>query len=337
MSPKLALTMGDPAGIGPEILAKALTFDWLETHAVILIAVPSIMEQAFEKFGQIHISQVKRYDPHEHWENGLRLYALPEPEEPFPIGQVSAAAGCLALKSIDVAIDLCLKGAANAMVTTPVSKEAIELNGLHFDGHTGHIAKRCGVENEMMMMSHDNLNVGYVTTHLPLSKVPSHLNCALVLDRLRLSWNFIQALGIQPAKIALCGLNPHAGEGGHLGREEIEILIPALNAAQSEGIHCEGPFPSDTLFVERYRKNYGVLLALYHDQGGIPFKILAFDHGVNHTLGLPIVRTSVDHGTAWDIAWQGVASEVSLIAAMQMAQKFTTECGMAGKMKNAPY
>lgn len=323
MSKKLALTMGDPAGIGPEILAKALAPEFLDRHAVIVVGVPSIIERAFREFRGASI-ELKPYQRDEVWERGFRLLEMDEPVEPFEDGQVSKEAGRLALESIRLATELCLKAEAHAVVTTPVSKEAIELSGVPFDGHTGYIAKCCGVTGEMMMMSYEKLHVGYVTTHIPLNRVSTCLSEELILNRLKLSWDYVRKLGQEPCEIAVCGLNPHAGEGGHMGHEEIDIVTPAILKAQAEGIQCSGPHPSDTLFVERFRKEYGVLLALYHDQGGIPFKMLAFDHGVNHTLGLPIVRTSVDHGTAWDIAWKGEASEESLIAAMVMAEQLAS-------------
>ena len=312
--------MGDPAGIGPEILAKALSTEWLEKHAIIVVAVESVLDRAFKLFSNHQMEVFQRYDENEVWESGLRLLRLEEPENKIEDGQVSAEAGRLALESVRVATELCLKKKADAIVTTPVSKEAIEESGVKFDGHTGFIANCCGVKGEMMMMSFGNLNVGYVTTHLPLKEVPRVLSEDLILNRLRLTWAYLKKLNQTPSEIAVCGLNPHAGEGGHMGREEIDVVIPAIKKAQAEGIECAGPFPADTIFVERFRKKFGAILALYHDQGGIPFKMLAFDHGVNHTLGLPIVRTSVDHGTAWDIAWKGEASETSLISAMIMAE-----------------
>ena len=320
MSNVLALTMGDPAGIGPEIIAKAIDSDELSGIAIVVVGVRSIIEEAIHIYSNNWEGEFLDFEPEEEFNEGIRFKWLEEPVGKIIKGKVSAKAGSMALESVRVSSELCLEGKVSGIVTTPVSKEAIELNGISFDGHTGYIANQCGVKGEMMMMSFEDLNVGYVTTHIPLSKVASQLTEELVLERLRLSWEYLMSMSIKPAKIALCGLNPHAGEGGHMGREEIDVLVPALKRARLEGIQCEGPFPSDTIFVERYRKNYGVILALYHDQGGIPFKMLAFDHGVNHTLGLPIIRTSVDHGTAWDIAWQGKASERSLISAIKMAK-----------------
>lgn len=311
--------MGDPAGIGPEIIAKALSSQWLKSHAIVVVGAENILGEAFQKYNSAVQEPLREFDPLENFTAGLRIKKVAEPDGAIAKACVSAKAGKIALECVRVATEMCLSKQVDAMVTTPVSKEAIELNNIAFDGHTGFIAKCCGVSDEMMMMSHEGLNVGYVTTHLPLAQVPNNLTESLVLNRLRLSWDYLKSMKIVPEKIALCGLNPHAGEGGHMGREEIDILMPALKKAQEEGIVCEGPFPSDTLFVERFRRQFGVILALYHDQGGIPFKMLAFDHGVNHTLGLPIIRTSVDHGTAWDIAWQGKASELSLISAMKMA------------------
>jgi 4-hydroxy-L-threonine phosphate dehydrogenase PdxA len=157
-----------------------------------------------------------------------------------------------------------------------------------------------------------------VTTHVALCELPTIITEELVLKRLQTTWKFLVDSNIEQS-IAVCGLNPHAGENGVLGNEESKHIIPAMEMARKEGIKCEGPYPADTLFIESKRKNYGAILAMYHDQGGIPFKMLSFDHGVNHTLGLPIIRTSVDHGTGWDIAWQGKASPKSLESAIKMA------------------
>ncbi len=311
--------MGDPAGIGPEIIAKTNWEKIFSTCIPIIYGNAFILKKAFSSYSKVSYDTITQKDFEKLKNNQLYLYASDSLYlTDLQIGTPSKLSGSASLEAIRHASDACINQQTQAMVTAPVSKEAIEMTGIYFHGHTEWISQRCGNYDEMMMMSSDKLNVGYVTTHLPLKELSNVIDQKLVFKRIQTLHNFLIDSN-QNTKIAICGLNPHAGENGVLGNEEIQSIIPAIQKARVHNIDCEGPFPADTLFIESQRNKYGAILAMYHDQGGIPFKMLAFDHGVNHTLGLPIIRTSVDHGTAWDIAWKGSASAMSLEAAIDMA------------------
>jgi 4-hydroxythreonine-4-phosphate dehydrogenase len=320
----LLITMGDPAGVGPELCLKALRkINFPEGIMPVIVGDLSALTKANEKFS-LGCSLVTLQNLDDLSVDRMQMAVLPAGQldlHKLELGKASAEGGAAALAAIDVATDACLAEQALAMVTAPVSKEAIEMSGVPFSGHTGHISKRCGDHDEMMMMSaiHQNLHIGYVTTHVSIAELPHVLSSELVLSRICESSRFAASLGL--SSIALCGLNPHCGENGMMGDEEQTIIAPAMEKAKLMGIDCRGPFPADTLFIEDQRQQHDVILAMYHDQGGIPFKMLAFDDGVNHTLGLPIVRTSVDHGTAWPIAWKGVVREGSMVAAIELALK----------------
>jgi 4-phospho-D-threonate 3-dehydrogenase / 4-phospho-D-erythronate 3-dehydrogenase len=315
----LALTMGDPAGIGPEILAKQ-NWNQITSKAIpIIFGNREILNEAFLAYGDQNLIKLDDFNNNSLKNDTVFVYE----SDNFNLnnlkkGMPSKLSGESSLNAISTATDTCINKNVHAMVTAPVSKEAIEMTGIDFHGHTEWISNRCGDYDEMMMMSSHDLNVGYVTTHIPLNQLHEKITCELVLRRIESTHRFLLDSKQNP-KIAVCGLNPHAGENGILGDEEIQAIIPAINRAKELGIQCSGPYPADTIFIESQRKKYGAILAMYHDQGGIPFKMLAFDTGVNHTLNLPIIRTSVDHGTAWDIAWKDKASSSSLFKAIEMA------------------
>lgn len=317
--PKIAITLGDPSGVGPEILAK-LNWDlFLTKICPIIIGPVEIIAEAFKKFSNKEFKTINSLDQIEN--TSSNIYVLPSNTlklKDLKKGFPNSDSGEVAFSAIKTATDLCISKLCDAMVTSPVSKEAIELAGYSFHGHTEWISERCGNFNEMMLMSSGSLHVAYATTHHPLKNVPNLLDEQRIIFCLEHLNDYLKKLKIN-LPIAVCGLNPHAGENGLLGKEEENVIIPAIKKAKSIGINCSGPYPADTLFIEANRKKYGAILAMYHDQGGIPFKMLAFENGVNHTLGLPIIRTSVDHGTAWDIAWQGKASTISMEAAIQLA------------------
>ncbi|MBF0197860.1 MAG: 4-hydroxythreonine-4-phosphate dehydrogenase PdxA [Planctomycetes bacterium] len=317
----IALTMGDPAGIGPEIVAKVISQELLNKANIVLIGCPEILFAAISEYNReftpiecVSLTQLSQEEI-----PALSILESSERATNLILRTPSAEGGRLALDAVKCATELCLQGLAQAMVTAPVSKEAIEMGGVSFTGHTEYISELCGEYDEMMMMSSPLLNVGYVTTHVSLAKLPSILTRELIKNRTRLVSNFLIESGHANTRVALCGLNPHAGENGLFGQEETEIIIPAIKSLQKEGLLCDGPFPADTLFVKNCRDHFGAILAMYHDQGGIPFKMLSFEDGVNHTLGLPIIRTSVDHGTAWDLVGKNKAHTGSLKAAVEMA------------------
>ena len=303
--------MGDPAGIGPEVCWKGITPKLLDLATISIVGDQEIIEESKLLYSQELSERTKE----------VSIFPTENSSfKPLERCRPSGASGECALKAIQIATDICLNNKADAMVTAPVSKEAIEMSGTPFTGHTEWISNRCGNHDEMMMMSDlsQKLHVGYLTTHVPLAKLPSLITTNLIQRRLEQCLSFRDLIR-DPRPIAICGLNPHAGENGLLGTEEEDIIKPVIQKLQQTGHPIEGPFPADTLFVKNLREKFSILLALYHDQGGIPFKMLAFDQGVNHTLGLPIIRTSVDHGTAWDIAWKGQASGKSMTAAIELA------------------
>jgi 4-hydroxythreonine-4-phosphate dehydrogenase len=239
---------------------------------------------------------------------------------PVVAGRLDVRNAPYVLATLDRAIDGALAGAYDAIVTAPVHKGVINDGGVHFTGHTEYLAQRCGVPQVVMMLVGGGLRVALATTHLSLAQVPGAIQPALldaVLDVM--ARGLRERFGLPAPRIGVTGLNPHAGEGGHLGREEIEVIAPALARARSRGIDVAGPLPADTLFVPSVARRYDAILAMYHDQGLAPLKQASFGHGVNVTLGLPFVRTSVDHGTALDLAGTGRADPASLQAALDLA------------------
>jgi len=226
----------------------------------------------------------------------------------------------VAMLAVEKATDLCLQGIVSAMVTAPISKEAIRKGGYDAPGHTEFIAEKCGVSSFLMMMVTEHLKVALVTGHIPVWDVPKRITQKAILNRLALlNTSLQQDFGIPHPRIAVLALNPHAGEGGIMGKEEQLSIAPALEAARGNGCNAVGPFPADGFFGASTHLKFDGILAMYHDQGLVPFKTLAFDSGVNFTAGLPIVRTSPDHGTAYDIAGQGIAAPDSMRSAIYLA------------------
>jgi 4-hydroxythreonine-4-phosphate dehydrogenase len=239
------------------------------------------------------------------------------------MGKLSAACGSAGLEYVRAAVGLCLTGAAQAMVTAPLSKEAVALGGRRFIGHTEFIADLCGARESRILLVNDRLCVVHVSTHCSLRDA-TQLGTERILKTIEMGCEAVTRLrGFRP-RIAVCGLNPHAGENGMFGDDEARHIIPAIQAAQSLGMLCEGPFPADAIFVQAIRGKYDLVVAMYHDQGHVPMKLLDFEHTVNVTLGLPIVRTSVDHGTAFDIAGKNQACADNMKTAMRLAVHMIT-------------
>lgn len=310
--PRIAISLGDPAGIGPEIVARAMAHSAMREAADYIILGHAITLQAGANTAGIdlHLS-----------ERGIDICepVLPINASP-PFGQWTAETGQISLDCVETGIALCLERKADALVTGPICKAAWKAAGAPWPGHTELLAERTGTDNFVMMLAGEKLRVALATIHEPLQRVPKLISTdrlvaiATVLDRdLRARFRFPRP------HIAVLGLNPHAGEDGHMGREELEIIAPAVKAMQQRGIHATGPLPADTAFHHARRGAFDAVLAMYHDQGLAPLKTVAFDTGVNITLGLPILRTSVDHGTAFDIAGTGTASAASCIAAIETA------------------
>ena len=282
--PRVAITAGDPAGIGPEVAAKAA-------------ADPRVRAAC---------------DP--------IVYGSPAGAA-FTAGQLSAAAGRAAYDVIVRAVQDARSGAVQAVATAPVNKEAFRLAGLEWNGHTDLLAHLTGSSHVAMMFYSDALRVVLATVHIPLAEVPRALTRESLESTIALTARELPRFGIAQPRIAVAGLNPHAGEHGLFGREEEIAIAPAIEACRSRGVDVSGPYPGDTVFVRARRGDFDVVIACYHDQGLIPVKLVAFGEAVNVTLGLPIIRTSVDHGTAFDIAGQGIADPGSMITAVLLAAR----------------
>ena len=321
--PRIALTLGDPNGVGPEVVLKCLADSRLMKFVEpLVVGSAHVLKVHANKLGfndlRIHVVQ----QPPEHLqEGGLTVLDVAKGDKPgVELGKVTKGAGRLAMKAVEVATDLCLQGHAEAMVTAPISKEAIAQAGYEFPGHTEFIARRAGDDAFTMMFVADDLRVGLVTGHIPIWDVPKRITIEAILKKVKvITASLIRDFGIERPKIAVLGLNPHASDGGVLGREEAEVILPAIEQACEAGHLVFGPFPADSFFGIGAYRLYDAVLAMYHDQGLIPFKTLAFESGVNYTAGLSVVRTSPDHGTAFNIAGEGKASPGSLRSAVYLA------------------
>jgi len=302
LRPAIGITMGDPAGIGPEVILKALGRGRLERYCrPIVIGSSAVMARA----GGAGLPMIDcvRVD--------LRR---------IPPGKVSRWAGQAAAEALQAAVRLALEEHLAAVVTGPVSKQALHLAGHRYPGQTEFLARLCGAKKVAMMLATGKLRVALATTHIPLGQVSASLTRARVRDVILLADSALRELfGIRHPRVAVCALNPHAGDGGIFGSEEGDIIGPAVHDAKRRGLRVQGPLPADTLFAAAARQRYDVVVAMYHDQGLIPVKMSGFGTAVNITLGLPIIRTSPDHGTAFDIAAKGSANPDSMIRAVRLA------------------
>jgi 4-hydroxythreonine-4-phosphate dehydrogenase len=316
----LAITMGDPSGIGPEIVAKTILAR-SDLRQNIIVGDPAVLAKAIARLGGglclNEIDTVADAKP----EGFLNVLASSRVETPPPLGTVSAASGRMAYDAIVAAIDLARLGTVAGMVTAPIHKEALAAAGLSYPGHTEILADRGGAERVAMMLANDDIRTVLVTIHCSLADAIRRADFAAQMSAIRLAQEGARALGIAHPRIAVAGLNPHAGEGGLFGDEEIRIIAPAIAAARAEGIDASGPWPGDTVFMQARNGRFDVVVAQYHDQGLIPVKYLGLEKGVNITLGLPFIRTSPDHGTAFDIAGQGIADPKSLETAIDYARR----------------
>ncbi len=308
-TPRIAISIGDPAGVGAEIALKALSDPALAQLAHwILIADASALAAAARTCG---------VDPALLPVKLVETGAL-SPDHAVAFGQLRAEYGLAAISYVRRAVELCLANEADAMVTAPLNKEAVTLSGRVFSGHTEYIAELTHAAESRMLLVSDKLATVHVTTHIPLEKA-CQLNRQRIVRTIQLGEQAMRLMRQQPPRIAVCGLNPHAGEHGLFGTQDENVIAPAVAEARALGIHCSGPHPPDTIFVRGLRGEFDLIVAMYHDQGHIPMKLLDFDGTVNVSLGMPIIRTSVDHGTAFDIAGRNLASPVNMKAAMQLA------------------
>ncbi len=315
----IAITMGDPAGIGPEIVAKSV-LQRRHTDNLIVVGDPKVIENAFKRLGatvKLHVvhsitSPLDLSDATIVLESS-RMASLPE------YGRIDAACGRAAFDAVVKSIELAKAGAVVGMVTAPIHKQALSAAGLKYPGHTEILAALGGADRVAMMLANDDIRTVLVTIHCSLRKAIEGADFAAQMSAIRLAAEGCRGLGISDPRVAVAGLNPHAGEGGLFGDEEIRIIGPAIEAARAEGIDASGPWPGDTVFMQARAGAFDVVVAQYHDQGLIPVKYLGLEKGVNITLGLPFIRTSPDHGTAFDIAGKDIADPASLQTAIGYA------------------
>jgi 4-hydroxythreonine-4-phosphate dehydrogenase len=330
----LAITMGDPAGIGPEIIIKACEKLRARIEAgdlrLLIIGSGAALKNAASQLGaSLDIAEVRAADTD--WPNLCFLQADAE-GEPITPGVLTADGGRFAFKAVEQGVRLTQAGRIGGIVTAPLNKEALNKAGYHYPGHTEMLAELTGVKGSVMMLAHGNMRVSHVSTHVALEDVPKRLTPERLRYVINLTDKALRGLGLDKPKIAVAALNPHAGEGGLFGRQDIDVSEPTIARAVADGLNVLGPVPGDTVFVKLRAGQYDAVIAMYHDQGHIPVKLLGFEvdpatgrwqelSGVNITLGLPIIRTSVDHGTAFDIAGKGIANERSLIEAIEYAER----------------
>ena len=316
--PRIAITMGDVNGIGPEILAKALgRAELFSVCDPVVFGCARTLGAANALAGNSACAEVPIID------EGRSISDL------VP-GTVQQDAGEAAVAWIRAAVQAAIDGEMDAVVTCPINKEGIRLAGCSAIGHTEIVAEMTGTPEYRMSLFTDRMRIVHITGHLPLAQALTKVRSQRIADTIRIADRALAQLDLPRRRIAVAGLNPHAGEGGLLGDEEQREIAPAITGCAGDGIDCSGPYPPDTVFRRMQEGEFDLVVAMYHDQGHIPLKLVAMDEGVNVTLGIPIVRTSVDHGTAYDIAWKGVAREDSLIAAVKLAAQFAQH-GAVGK------
>ncbi len=321
---RLAVTMGDPAGIGPEIIARAACQMREETTSgrieFIVVGSASALDKACTQVGLARDSLP------------ISMIDVGPVEGEIVTGTISPVGGEWAFRAVKRAAEMVLADEADAIVTAPLSKEALHLAGHHFEGHTELLAHLTGMRDAVMMLAHGPMRVSHVTTHCAIADVPGRITPTRLRRVFDITLDALECLGIEKPRLAVAGLNPHAGEGGILGKEDEEVIAPIIREYVARGFDVTGPVPGDTVFIKLRARQFDAVVAMFHDQGHIPVKLLGFNvnpqtgvwqaiSGVNVTLGLPILRTSVDHGTAFDIAGKGVANADSLVDAVQYAMK----------------
>jgi len=315
----LAVTMGDPSGIGPEIVAKMFLHRSDNRHWIV-IGDALVMRRAFEVLGaDVQVRPITALEQAVFNDGSINVFCSSSLTTLPPVSEVSAISGKAAFDAIVAAIGLAKDGHVGGIVTAPIHKEALSAAGVKYPGHTEILADYGGATKVAMMLANEDIRTVLVTIHCSLSEAIAKGDFAAQMDAIRLAHTGAQALGIAKPRVAVAGLNPHAGEGGLFGDEEIKIIRPAVEAARAEGIDASGPWPGDTVFMQARTGRFDVVVAQYHDQGLIPVKYMGLDRGVNITLGLPFVRTSPDHGTAFDIAGSGKADPTSIETAFDYA------------------
>lgn len=312
-SERIGITLGDPAGIGPEVICKALAaVEPAVREKIVVIGTGETLERA-----ALAVSADAGLLESFAVEEVTLAMALPA------FGKVDVRGGEASFRYVERAVAMARSGEIGCIVTAPINKEALNAAGHHYDGHTGMLAALTGAQSSFMLLASERLSVVHVSTHVSLKDAVAKLASERVLATIRAGHAHLQRIGVESPRIAVAGLNPHCGENGLFGREDDERIAPAVAAAREEGIDADGPISADTLFYRAYNGAFDLVVAQYHDQGHIPMKLVAFDTAVNVTLGLPIDRCSVDHGTAFDIAGTGKANHINMLSAIAYAQKLT--------------
>lgn len=318
---RIAITMGEPGGVGPEIIVKALSFPGIMGCNPVIVGNAEVMKDAVRLAGlDLSVRSIADLKHSVQEERTIEVFEVSSKlsrQKNVP----SPEAGRAVVKYIRKAVSLALCGEVNAIVTAPISKESLRLAGYMWPGHTELLAELTGAEDVAMMFVSEKLRVILCTIHIALKDVAGNISEERVYKTIKHTLAGARMLGINSPRIAVSGLNPHAGEAGIMGSEELDSIIPAIKMAQKTGVDISGPYPPDVVFHRAYNGDFDMVICMYHDQGLIPFKMLAFDTGVNATVGLPFIRTSPDHGTAFDIAWKNTASPSSMIEAIKLAAR----------------
>lgn len=320
----IAITMGDPAGIGPEIIVKSLLDPKLADVRAVVIGCTKTFQRLIDKgiVPNAQLNDITQVQQAQFASGMINIINVPlaHPDQLAP-GKVQPQAGDVAYRCIKKATELALAGDVTSIATAPLNKEALHSAGHMYPGHTELLAKLTNSSDYAMVLYTDKLKVIHVSTHVALRRFLDTLNATRLKTVIKLADRFLKRVGFAQPRIAVAGVNPHAGESGLFGHEEIEIVNPAVKEVQQEGINVVGACPPDTVFLQAHEGQYDMVVAMYHDQGHIPLKLLGFYDGVNITAGLPFIRTSADHGTAFDIAWTGKAKSDSMLVSIQLAQQ----------------
>lgn len=324
---KIGISIGDINGIGPEVAMKSIIAQSTSLCIPVLISPKNVLQYYSDLFNLgVEIRTISEFSE----QTTKTIYYQWDEEEDSALkpdlGKITAASGLVSMKSIQQGIKGCLNSTLSALVTAPISKEAVNLAGFKIPGHTEYLASETNTSDVLMMLVNNSLRVSLVTTHIPISSVSESITAELISSKLDILHKSLRNdFGIPEPKIAVFGLNPHAGDGGVIGSEEIDIISPVLKMASSKGINAHGPYAADGFFGQKLHEKFDGILAMYHDQGLAPFKLLSFGSGVNFTAGLPIIRTSPDHGTAFDIAGKNLANPSSFMEAYQLAEKLVLQ------------
>lgn len=322
----IGITMGDPSGIGPEVILKSFEKSTFRSNKIVVIGDYNIMQAMYDILKIKSFVLHKIMDIHECLFNygilnilDLQLVNMND----FRPGIVQSVSGKTAFEAIRKAVELAKKKEIDTIVTAPLNKEALHLAGYRYPGHTEILADLTDTKDYAMLLYNKKLSVIHVSTHISLLEAITGLRRERIEKVIELANGFMKRLRIREPRIAVAGINPHSGEKGLFGNEEIREIIPAIKKMKEKGINVEGPCPPDTVFLQAVKGKYDIVVAMYHDQGHIPLKLIGFNSGVNITVGLPFIRTSVDHGTAFEIAWQGKANENSMMEAIKLSKKLS--------------